>query len=124
MKRPRRKRAPDSGQDRQRAPLELLGLARRAGAVEAGVDAARRAVRTGRAKLLLTAADASPTQLEKVAPGARRAGVPIRELATRIRLGEAVGRPPLAAVAVTDKGLAEQVLLRISDAGTVGDVSM
>ena len=111
--RPRSERTPDPAEDREDAALRFLGLARRAGAVEAGVDAARRAVRSGRAALVLTASDASSTQLEKVRGPAERAGVAVEVLGTRSRLGEAVGGPPLSAVAVTEVGLAKQLTLRI-----------
>lgn len=106
---------PRSGKrvDETSSALGLLGLARRAGAVAPGVEAARRAVDAGAARLLLIAEDASGTQLDKVRAPAERRGVLVRSLGTRNDLGRAVGGPPLSAVAVTNEGFAEQMLRRL-----------
>ena len=50
---------------RHRVPeaLQILGLARRAGAVASGTDATRRSIRQGDARLVLMAEDASPARL-------------------------------------------------------------
>lgn len=89
--------------------LRLLGLARRAGRIMPGVPAVRRSVRTGTARLVVTAADAAPGQLAKVEVAARRNGVPVRSAFGRATLGAAVGCGPTTAVAVTDAGLAERI---------------
>jgi ribosomal protein L7Ae-like RNA K-turn-binding protein len=91
--------------------------------VAAGTDAARKEVRAGRAKLLITASDASPTQIAKVRPAAERRGIAVRVVGTRVRLGEATGGPPSSAVAVTDEGLAEQLLRRIPQPGRMAGES-
>lgn len=93
--------------------LSLLGLAMRAGAVASGTDAARRAVREGRARLVILAEDAAPGQHRKVLSLLRHRSVPCATLADRAGLGAAVGGPPLSAVAVTDASFAEQVLRRL-----------
>ncbi len=87
----------------------MLGLARRAGAVEVGVARARGAVATGRARLLVVASDGAPGQRAKVEPAARRAEVPIVELCSAEELGEALGMQAVTAVAVTDGSLARAV---------------
>jgi ribosomal protein L7Ae-like RNA K-turn-binding protein len=94
-------------------PLELLGLAQRAGAVERGVDAARRAVREGRARLILIADDASATQLKKITGLLEHRPVPRRRVAGRAALGAALGAPPLSAVAITRSEFAESMLRRL-----------
>src|SRR5687768_1690337 len=87
--------------------LELLGLAQRAGAVERGVDAARRAVREGRARLVLIAEDASAAQLKKITSLLEHRSVPCRVGGTRDALGAAVGAAALSALAVTRQDFAE-----------------
>lgn len=94
--------------------LSLVGLARRAGSAVPGTDAARRAVRAGEARLVLGAGDASSAQLEKVLGVARNRGVPYRITASRARLGAAVGRPSISAVAITNASFAEQILYQLS----------
>lgn len=118
--RPGSERRPEAGADREAEVLGLLGLARRAGAVAAGTEAARRAVQAGEAHLVLLAGDASPTQLKKIVGPAGRAGVIRRTIADRDRLGAALGGPPLSAVAVTNAGFAEQVLRRVPGAPDEG----
>jgi ribosomal protein L7Ae-like RNA K-turn-binding protein len=102
--------------------LELLGLAQRAGAVERGVDAARRAVREGRARLVLIAGDASATQLKKIMGLLEHRPVPRRHVADRATLGAAVGGPPLSAVAITRRELAESMLERLPEREGTGDI--
>jgi ribosomal protein L7Ae-like RNA K-turn-binding protein len=95
--------------------LELLGLAQRAGAVERGVDAARRAVRDGRARLILIADDASATQLKKITGLLEHRPVPRRRVADRAALGAALGAAPLSAVAITRREFAESMLERLPE---------
>jgi ribosomal protein L7Ae-like RNA K-turn-binding protein len=89
--------------------IPMLGLARRAGAVAAGTDAARKAVREGRAFLVVLASDASPGQLKKLLPLVERTGVPHCVWGTRAELGGAIGTGLSSAVAITEASLAGQV---------------
>ncbi len=89
--------------------MAMLGIARRAGAVEPGVARARSAVAAGRARLLVVATDGASGQRGKVEPVARRANVPVVALGTRAELGAALGVGPVTAVAVTDGSLARAV---------------
>lgn len=93
--------------------LSLVGLARRAGSVARGTEATRRALRAGDAHLVLTAADASPTQKKKVLGLARGREVPHRVVADRAELGAALGSGPLSAVAVTHPSFATRILERL-----------
>jgi ribosomal protein L7Ae-like RNA K-turn-binding protein len=97
--------------------LRLLGIARRAGGVAPGTQGARRALSSGTAKLVVIADDASPVQLKKIESIIRKKAVPRVVLGDRVLLGAAVGEPGLSALAVTDAGLAEQILRRLG-AGT------
>lgn len=89
--------------------LRLLGLARRAGGVAPGTDAVRRAIREGEAQLILMASDASSVQLDKIRVTLNDRKIPQVVLGDRHALGEAVGRAPLSAVAVTHASLAERL---------------
>jgi len=90
--------------------LSLLGLARRAGAVELGVASARQAVRDGRARLVILARDAAPTQLAKVERLAKAREVPLLRVDEAAVLGSAVGMGPVAAVAVTRRTFARAII--------------
>ena len=100
--------------------LALLGIAHRAGTVERGVDASRRAVREDRAHLVLVADDASARQLAKLARLSAHRHVPLRQIAAREALGAALGTAPLSAVAITRRQLAESILGKLPDKGGEG----
>lgn len=93
--------------------LEFLGLARRAGATVHGTAATRDAIRSGRARLVVMAEDASKTQKEKVERLLRHRSVPSRVLGSRNELGRALGTGPLSAVAVTDPSIAKALEERL-----------
>jgi len=95
---------------RESKVYRLLGLARRQGAVAPGIDAVRRAIRTGEARLVLFAEDASVAQLDKVRASLRHRSIPRISLGSRDTLGSAVGLAPLSALAVTSASLAEQLV--------------
>jgi ribosomal protein L7Ae-like RNA K-turn-binding protein len=94
------------GSGRADEAFRLLGLARRAGSVAPGTDAARRAARGGEARLILMACDASTVQAEKVLRIIKNRPIPWGILGDRASLGVAVGRGPVSAVAVTAESFA------------------
>ena len=98
---------------RMRDPMALLGMARRAGALAYGTGSTRRALKEGRARLILFAQDASETQREKVMKLLRHGRTPRATLGTREALGSAVGRAPVSAIAVTDREFAKELVVRL-----------
>ena len=101
---------------RRAETLRLLGLARRAGAVAPGTDATRRAIRRGEARLVLMAGDASRVQLDKIRKELSNRPIPQVILGDRATLGAAIGKAPVAALAVTDESLATRLLQDLNDA--------
>lgn len=95
--------------------LSFLGLAQRAGAVVAGLEQTRRALRDGTARLIVTAGDASDVQIEKIVGLIRHNDVPRRTVGDRASLGRAIGRSPVSAVAVIGASFAQQLLERLPD---------
>ena len=89
--------------------MSRLGLARRAGQVQVGVERAREAIRAGRAALVVTAHDASPAQVDKVQRLAEHGNVPVRSLSDRNGLGAALGTSGVSAVAVLEGSLADAI---------------
>jgi ribosomal protein L7Ae-like RNA K-turn-binding protein len=89
--------------------LNLLGLAARAGEILTGTDQVRKAVREGKVYYVMVAADASPTQQQKLVPllDARQTRYHIRF--SREQLGSAVGRAPISAVGVSNPSFARRV---------------
>ena len=95
--------------------IGLIGLMRRAGAIEIGEDNSGSAVSAGKAKLLLTAADASENALrhaERFMQG-RVITVPLHY--TRDELGKALGIGGCSMAAVTDIGFANALMKALSE---------
>jgi len=85
----------------------MLGLARKAGAVEIGEESTGIAARSGKARALFTASDASENTLRRVRNFAANYDLPHLELPfTKDELGDALGVSSCAALAMTDAGLA------------------
>jgi len=95
--------------------MQLLGLARRAGAVAPGTEAVREAIRADKARLVLFAGDASQGQLDKIGRTLYERHIPRARLGDRNMLGAAVGLAPLSAVAVTNAPLAERLVAELGD---------
>lgn len=74
-----------------------------------GTERVVTAVRAGAARFVVVAADLTPTGRDKLVPLLEREGVAYVERFTRNRLGGAVGRSPLAAVAVVDAGFGDRL---------------
>ncbi len=91
------------------AVLRLLGLAARAGAILPGTERVREAARAGDARLVVVAGDASGNTRDKLIPLLQARRVPYALACDRARLGEAVGRAPLGAVAVVDPSFAARL---------------
>ena len=90
--------------------LSLLGLARRAGRLEAGFDACRESARAGKAALLVAAGDVSEKTFKNLRYEAQRAGIEAVRLQTAMEeLGRACG-VRAGVVAVADKGFAWALL--------------
>ena len=94
--------------------LRFIGLAKRAGKLESGADSVISALRTGKAKLLIAASDASPKTIRKVTENVTYE-VPMFIFATMDELGTASGSPPRGIMAVTDNGFAEGLDKKLTD---------
>lgn len=95
--------------------LSLLGLAQKAGKVEAGEDAVNAATAAHRARLVLLSSDAAANSARRARRFAGQGACLIAELpVTKARLGGAVGRGECAMLALTDLGFAEALARRFA----------
>lgn len=85
----------------------LLGLAQRSGSVVRGVSAVRDAVRSGQARLVILAEDASMAQLGKLTGLIEARHVVVCWTESRDALGRAIGHAPVSALAITAQSFAE-----------------
>ncbi len=86
----------------------LVASARGAGQVAAGSEVARAALESGRAVLVLVAADGRATAHSGFVAAAAAAGKAML-WGTKERLGSATGRPDTAVVAILDRGLSDAI---------------
>lgn len=93
----------------ERRALQALGLARRAGRAVVGAGAIREAAADGDLQLVVLAGDATDNALGRLRGALERSGAARVRLGSRAELGSALGRGPVAAVGVTDRGLAERI---------------
>lgn len=107
--------------DRQDKILSLLGLARRAGRLEAGFDPVRAAARAGRSALIVAAGDISEKTWKNLRYEAERARIQaVRIDRTMDELGRACG-VRAGIVSVNDKGFAGALLKAMEEAGNGSD---
>lgn len=96
--------------------LSLLGLAKRAGMIEAGDEAVRAAVTAGKVRLVLCASDASDRTRETFSFITESAAVAFLSVPeTKEELGNALGRRPAATVAVCDIGFAASLAKKLAE---------
>lgn len=93
--------------------LNLIGLAQRARKLVGGEFMTEKAVKTGKAALVILAEDASENTKKKFRNMCEFYEVPIRLYAVKDCLGHAVGKEIRASLAVTDEGLAQAIMKKM-----------
>ncbi len=102
--------------------LAYLGIARKAGLLETGEENCGITVRSGKAKLLLLAADASPNAVRRAQGFVYGRKTLLLQLPlTKEQLSQRLGRPGCSMVTLTDLGLAASLTEAL--AGAVPDVA-
>jgi ribosomal protein L7Ae-like RNA K-turn-binding protein len=86
-----------------------LGLAMRAGKLTTGEESVLKAIRSGEAKLVLLAEDASAGTRKKMSDKCASYDVPLVEFGTREALGGSIGKEARVTVAVLDNGFANML---------------
>lgn len=92
------------------AILSLLGLAAKGGNVLSGGFQTETAVKSGRARLVIAARDASAGSLKKIRDMCSYYKVPLLLYGNREDLGACIGKALRTSVVLTDDGLAAAVL--------------
>ena len=87
--------------------LQFLGIARKAGMLVVGADASAFAARTGKAKAILTAGDASDGAKRRAERDAGFCGAAYISVPyTMLELGDIAGRGAPGTLAILDEGIA------------------
>lgn len=93
----------------------MIGMAMKAGKVASGEFSTEKAVKEGRAWLVVVAENASANTKKKFSNMCSYYGVPICYFADKEQLGRVIGREFRASLAVTDENLAKAVLKQLGD---------
>ena len=94
---------------RQNKVLSLVGLATKAGKTASGEFSTEKAVKEGKACIVLVSAESSDNTKKKFQNMCTYYRVPIYFYGTKEELGAAMGKEFRASLAVTDKGLADAI---------------
>lgn len=95
--------------------LNILGIAKKAGKLEIGEENVAKAARRGKAKLILSASDASPRSLRHALDYGEQHGVTSLLLPySKAELGSVLGRGLPGIAALTDTGFAALIARRLA----------
>ena len=102
---------------KQNKTLSMLGLAKRAGKVVSGEFSVEKAVKSGKAYLVIVAEDASSNTRKNFSDMCTYYKLPLIVTGTKETLGHAIGCEFRASVAVTDSGFAQSIekCVKVSD---------
>lgn len=90
--------------------LSMLGLAAKGGKIASGEFQTDKAIKEGKAHLVIVATDASDNTKKDFHDACSYYKVPYRERGTKDELGRSIGKEYRAMVAVTDEGFAKAIL--------------
>ena len=97
--------------------LNMIGLAKRAGAVMSGSFLVEQALRKRKARLVLVAEDASENTKKQIMDLWRHRPVPLALAGEKEELGHALGQGERSCLAVTDENLAAAVRKKLEEEG-------
>ena len=97
----------------QNKAMALIGLAQKAGKVASGEFSSEKAVKEGKAKLVIVAEDASDNTKKKFNNMCTYYEVPYFLLGDKIQLGNAIGKEFRASLAIVDENLAKAIKKQI-----------
>ena len=94
---------------KQDKALSMIGMAQRAGRIASGEFATEKAVKTGKAFVVVVADDASANTKKMFSDMCTFYKVPIYFYSDKIQLGHAIGKEFRASLAVLDEGLGKVI---------------
>lgn len=95
----------------------FLGLATKAGKLLSGDEACDKAIKSGKAKLIIVAGDASSNTKKKFADMCKYRGVNIRVFGEKDQIGRYTGKEVRSVVAILDWGFAGRLIEMIDSNG-------
>lgn len=90
--------------------LSMLGLAKKAGALQIGAFLTEKAIREGRCELIVLASDTAKNNRKKFIDSAARYNIALIEYSTKEELSGILGGKNVVAAGVTDKNFAAGII--------------
>lgn len=103
--------------------LSMLGLAMKAGRVKSGAFQTEDAVKSGKARIVIVACDASDNTRKDFRDMCCFYEIPFWEYSTKENLGRAIGKEERSSIAVCDEGFSKTLLKYRDELSTNGKVS-
>ncbi len=100
---------------KQDKALSMIGLAQRAGKVVSGEFSTEKAVKTGKAWLVVVAGDSSDNTKKMFTNMCEFYQVPVYFYSDKNTLGHAIGKEFRASLAVTDENFSKQIIKHIEN---------
>lgn len=97
--------------------LGFIGLAKRAGRLVSGEDKTLEYIKSERCSLVILAFDAAEGTKKKLCDKCSFYKRELIEFSDKVSLGNCVGKPFAAVLAITDEGFASQIKQRFSELG-------
>ncbi len=95
--------------------LSLLGLAARGRNLVSGEFSTEKAVKEGKAQLVIVSRDASDNTKKFFTDKCNYRRIPIYYYSEKVNLGKAIGKQMRTSVAVTDPGMAANIVKHLED---------
>lgn len=96
----------------------MIGLAEKAGNIVSGEFSTEKAIKSGKACLVIIASDASENTRKHFSDMCAYRNIPIWIYGNKEELGRAIGKEMRVNLAVTNKGMADSIRKRIEEADT------
>ena len=103
--------------------FSMIGMAMKAGKVVSGEFATEKAVKTGKAFLVVVSAAASDNTKKMFRNMCSFYGVPMYTYGSKEDLGHSMGKEFRASLAVTDEGFAKSIEKRLNEAEIIAEVA-
>ncbi len=95
--------------------LSMVGIAARAGNIASGEFSTEKALKSGKAHLVILAKDASQNTKKHFSDMCEHRKIPLSEYADKKQLGNCIGKEYRASLAVTDENLAKAISKRLTE---------
>lgn len=95
--------------------INFLGLAMRAGKVKTGESVILNDLKKNKLKFVIVASDASENTTKVIKNKCDSNRVPMRIFASRVELGQALGKSERVNIGITDQGFAKKLLSMIDE---------